>query len=82
MKRRNDIHNRHKTEYIQLNTKKCEACWKCIESCKQNVLGKIDIWIHRHAKIINPNECTGCYKCIKVCEFGALSSLSGNIKIK
>lgn len=72
MKPRNVIHDRRETEYIQLNTGKCKACWKCIESCTQNVLGKIDIWIHRHAKIINPYNCTGCLKCTGVCEFNAI----------
>ena len=66
------INNRSETKYIQLNTKKCEACWKCVESCKQNVFSRIDFLWHRHAKIKNPDNCTGCLNCAKVCEFNAI----------
>ena len=66
--------NKHETDYIQLNTSKCTACFKCIEACSKNVIGKINIIIHKHAIIRNGEECLGCGKCVKVCETGAIIS--------
>jgi NAD-dependent dihydropyrimidine dehydrogenase PreA subunit len=66
--------NRRETQYISLESRKCEACWKCIESCKNDVLGKIDIFFHKHSKIINADNCKGCRKCVKACESFAIIS--------
>jgi 2-oxoglutarate ferredoxin oxidoreductase subunit delta len=64
--------NRHtQTQFIKLDTGKCKACWKCIESCNKKVIGKIDFLGHRHAKINNADKCAGCLKCLKVCIYGA-----------
>jgi 2-oxoglutarate ferredoxin oxidoreductase subunit delta len=57
---------------IQLNTKKCEACWKCLDACPKNVFGRVNIFFHKHAIIVNQDNCIGCKKCIGVCEFDAL----------
>jgi Fe-S-cluster-containing hydrogenase component 2 len=57
---------------ININTKKCTACWKCLDVCPENVFGSINIFFHKHAKIINQANCIGCKKCINVCEFDAL----------
>lgn len=63
------------TQYgtIRLDTKKCQACWKCLDVCKNNVIGRINMPWHKHAKIKNPDTCTACSKCVSVCESGALS---------
>jgi len=67
--------HRQETSYIQLNTSECTACFKCIEACPKNVIGKINILIHKHAVIRNGEECTGCGRCVKVCDAGAISSI-------
>ncbi len=67
--------HRQETLYIQLNTSECTACFKCIEACPKNVIGKINILIHKHAVIRNGEECTGCGRCVKVCDAGAISSI-------
>jgi uncharacterized Fe-S center protein len=73
----NERHSKQsKTMFIQLDKRKCEACWKCIESCKKNVLGKIDIWFHKHSKIRNAENCVGCGSCARVCEYGAIIDLT------
>ena len=64
------------TGYIQLDTKKCKACWKCKEICSNQVLGRINLPWHKHIRILNASNCTGCLKCVKVCEFMALSKVS------
>jgi NAD-dependent dihydropyrimidine dehydrogenase PreA subunit len=71
----NPRHNNRRhtgTPFITLDTRKCKACWECIINCPNQVIGKIDLPWHKHAKIINPVSCTGCLKCVKVCKQGAL----------
>ncbi len=73
MKLRFRNRNQMQTKFIELNTQKCQACWKCLSNCKNNVIGKIDILVHKHALIKNPDDCTGCLRCVRICEFGAYS---------
>jgi Pyruvate/2-oxoacid:ferredoxin oxidoreductase delta subunit len=62
-----------RTLFIQLDTRKCGACWKCIDSCPKKNLGKVDLPWHKHALILDADRCTGCLMCTKVCEYGAFS---------
>ena len=57
---------------VQINTKNCTACWKCLEACKNNVIGRINLPWHKHAKIIHADNCTACLRCVKVCESDAV----------
>ncbi|MEW6079472.1 MAG: 4Fe-4S dicluster domain-containing protein [Thermodesulfobacteriota bacterium] len=70
-----DFHSRKhiKTEFIKLNPKKCEACGECIKACPNNVIGMVDIKIHKHAHIDSADLCEGCRKCIKACVYGAIN---------
>ena len=61
------------TPYINLDTGKCTACWKCLKICSQNVIGKINLPWHKHAHINNEENCTGCLRCVKECESHALT---------
>ena len=65
-----------KTEYIRLDTRKCRACWKCQDKCSNNVIGRVNLPFHKHARIVNSGDCTGCIKCVNVCESNALSRVS------
>lgn len=62
-----------RTPFIQLNTKKCKACWKCMAGCSNQVIGKVDLPWHKHALIVEPDSCTGCLNCIDICNFDAYS---------
>jgi 2-oxoglutarate ferredoxin oxidoreductase subunit delta len=55
-----------------MDTRRCEACWDCVEACPKQVLGKIDVIWHRHAIIRNAEACNGCKKCVRACESGAI----------
>ncbi|HBC94978.1 MAG TPA: ferredoxin family protein [Pelotomaculum sp.] len=66
---------RHGTAYIAVNTRLCQACWKCVAACPKGVLGKMDFIFHRHVRLINPGNCTGCLACVKSCPEGAIISL-------
>jgi 2-oxoglutarate ferredoxin oxidoreductase subunit delta len=63
------------SEFIQLDTRRCKACWKCLSACPSNVIGKVAILWHKHVRIVNADDCLGCLKCVKVCESGALAGI-------
>ena len=66
----------HETKYIHLDSRKCEACWKCIESCPNGVMGRTSLPFHKHARIDRPEKCQGCQKCVNVCKEKAISILN------
>ena len=68
------------TPFVQLDTKKCKACWKCIDNCANNVINKVDLPWHKHALLVEPSACTGCLNCIEVCKNGAFTPVSKTIK--
>jgi len=82
METRRNNREQAKTKFIQLDTGKCEACWKCMAVCSNKVFGRVNIPWHKHALINKSVNCTGCLKCIKACEFNAISkvSLNGHIE--
>ena len=63
------------TEFIQLNMSECRACFKCVDVCPEDVFGKINIIIHRHAVIRKKDRCIGCGKCMNICDTGAISRI-------
>lgn len=65
------------SSYVALDRSRCDACWKCIAVCPESVLGKVDMWLHRHAVVSAGDRCLGCGLCIKVCATGALSDRDG-----
>ena len=69
---------RDATAFVKLDRSRCEACWECIDVCPESVLGKIDVWFHRHAVVRDGDRCLGCRRCIKVCAAGALSDRDGD----
>lgn len=78
METRRNNHGQANTNYIVLDTRKCEACWKCMEICTNNVIGRVNLPWHKHALIIQRDNCTGCSKCIKACDFNAITKVKTN----
>lgn len=76
MKLKSLFTNSTHTSFVQLDTRKCKACWKCQDCCPEEVIGKVDIIIHKHALIINPQRCLGCMKYVKTCPYGAFSKIA------
>lgn len=64
-----------RTPYMHVNSGLCKACWKCMEACPKQVIGKIGFLWHKHIIIQNPENCTGCLKCLKSCPQHAFSSV-------
>lgn len=64
------------TPFVTLDRSRCDACWECIAVCPESVLGKVDVWHHRHAVVRAGDRCQGCGRCIKACTAGALSHRS------
>lgn len=69
------MNDRHKTVFVSIDPRRCEACWRCISTCPMNVLGKIRFLWHRHVVIKNPDLCVGCLACMDECPAGVFSSL-------
>ncbi len=67
-----ELSRRRKNDFICLDTRRCNACWDCIEACPKQVLGKIDMIWHRHVIIRNMEACNGCKKCVRACKSGAI----------
>jgi NAD-dependent dihydropyrimidine dehydrogenase PreA subunit len=65
--------SRRETGFITLDTHLCDACWECVEACPDDVLGRLTVLFHKHARIVAPGSCTGCLRCVKACETGALA---------
>ncbi|MFV0290209.1 MAG: DUF362 domain-containing protein [Mangrovibacterium sp.] len=63
----------HGTPYVSVDTHQCKACWKCVEACPKQVIGKIVVLWHKHIKMRNQDNCIGCGKCVKACQYGAIS---------
>jgi len=63
------------TRFVRLNTHNCKACWSCIIACRQGVIGKVNIIIHKHAIFRRPELCRGCQLCAKACDNNAISIL-------
>jgi len=55
------------TKFITIDTGKCQACWKCVEICPNQVLGKVMFFKHRHAHVDHAEACKGCKKCVRIC---------------
>jgi Pyruvate/2-oxoacid:ferredoxin oxidoreductase delta subunit len=60
------------TAHIVLVTDHCQACWDCIAVCPHRVLGKIDLFFHRHARIDRAEKCKGCLRCVEICPHQAI----------
>ncbi len=63
------------TEHIQLNTRACEACGRCVEACREGALGMVAFFFHKHARIRDAARCRGCLRCVRACEHGAIQAL-------
>ena len=48
---------------IKINTRRCDACGKCVEACPRKILVKID----KRIETRNIYECTLCQDCMDVC---------------
>lgn len=68
------------TEYISIDTGMCIACWKCVEICGKKVIGKVDLFFHKHARLKKPQDCSGCLRCAKVCGAGSIGIIKFRTK--
>ncbi|MDR1895640.1 MAG: 4Fe-4S binding protein [Prevotellaceae bacterium] len=71
-----DMNDFDMKRYVQLDTGKCKACWKCQEVCPRQVIGKINIIIHKHALMKRKADCIGCLKCVEICPYGAFNVMT------
>ncbi len=69
------VARRNETKFIAIDKRLCTACWKCVDTCPNHVLGKVDLLGHRHVHVDAADQCKGCVKCVRVCPNGAIVSL-------
>ena len=81
MSKMNKLQRIH-TPYIWVNTRACAACWKCIDNCPRDVIGKVGFLWHKHIVIRNADNCIGCKKCMKSCPSGVFSESMSNVVMK
>lgn len=62
-----------RTPFVKLDTRKCKACWRCIDKCSNQVIGKVDLPWHKHVLLVDSHKCNGCLTCIQTCSFQAFS---------
>jgi len=43
-----------------------------METCRNNVIGRINLPWHKHAVIVQRERCTGCLKCVNACSVQAI----------
>lgn len=67
--------SRRATKFVKINPHNCVACWECIPVCPKNVIGKIDLWFHKHVVFKHSDDCIGCFKCIKTCPHDVYSKV-------
>jgi 2-oxoglutarate ferredoxin oxidoreductase subunit delta len=58
---------------VLLDAGQCKACWKCLDVCPQQIIGKINIIVHKHAVMRKKEQCISCLKCVDICSYGAFS---------
>lgn len=63
------------TGFVELDTRQCQACWLCVDACPRQVLGKVSVLWHKHARLRVGKDCTGCLKCVAVCVPQALKPM-------
>jgi NAD-dependent dihydropyrimidine dehydrogenase PreA subunit len=63
------------TRFVRLDSRRCEACWKCVSACPHSVLGKTEFLAHRHAHVDRAGDCRGCKKCVNVCPNAAITHM-------
>lgn len=66
------------SKFIKLDTSKCIACWKCVDVCASQTIGKVIVLWHKHVVLKNPENCSGCSKCVKVCQYDAVRKVGEN----
>jgi uncharacterized Fe-S center protein len=74
-------HIKQMTAFIEIDTRNCKACWKCISICPNQVISRINLFFHKHIRISELDKCIGCMKCMKVCEYKAIRPLDKTLNI-
>ena len=68
------------TLHIQVDTRRCESCGRCVEACRQDVLRVISVFFHSHVKVRHADRCRGCLLCVRACEHGAIQALRPQLR--
>lgn len=59
--------NKKQTRFVKIDPRHCAACWECVATCPEQIIGQVAFLWHRHVVLRDPEKCIGCKKCIKTC---------------
>lgn len=62
-KERGKLNTTH-TAHVFINSSKCVACWKCVDTCPEQAIGKMKVLWHKHIVFRKPENCSGCIKSV------------------
>lgn len=65
-----------KTKHISIDKEECIACWKCVETCSEDVICKRDHIINKYSYVKHENNCIGCFECSAICPMRAITKNS------
>ncbi len=69
---------RQSTEFIRFDPHDCIACWRCVEACPKQVIGKVRLLWHKHAVLKQRDNCIGCGKCVRICPENRFTKLASS----
>ena len=75
MKRKADKLSKIHTKHVWAIPRACVACWKFVDACPKQVIGKVGFLWHKHIVFKDSDNCTGCKKCIQTCPQGVFCSI-------
>lgn len=61
---------------LQIFERKCIGCEKCVDRCRNNVLGMMYNDKYSHATVEFRERCTGCGICSFICPLGAIELIT------
>ncbi len=70
-----DRRSHMQTKHIKIDNHICKAYWDCVNKCHKAVIGKVNLFFHKHSHIDHAEKCIGCFRCITACKFEAISKL-------
>jgi hypothetical protein len=64
-----------RTPYIPLNRKRCVARWQRVAECPRHVLGTVDFFRHRDARVDRAADWGACQRRVAACPQGSIETV-------
>ena len=57
---------------VTVSMEKCVGCGLCVERCRHNAMGLVQLKDTTYAMMVNPANCHACGRCARKCKFNAI----------